>query len=172
MSWSGRNWSLSREWWAGSVEWSLSTFDMWHHTLGTLRDAHTLCVNSWRLSCLGTSLGSHHQAVMSSCCVHNFIHSIFSLGEGSGIKVVGGHHLLLCWLEASLLPSGTPGCEALEEADTQGQLLQSWTNWIGQLAPFCSPRLAGGALWHWYPSCGWRLPTILIRKGWVMGLAF
>ena len=87
MSGRGRNQSLSGKWRASSAEWSLSTFDMWHHALGTSKDAHTLLANSWRLAWLGTSLRSCHQASMSSCCVHHFIHSVPSIGEGSGIEV-------------------------------------------------------------------------------------
>ena len=87
MSGRSRNWSLSREWWARCVEWLLSTFKARHLTLGTWKDVHTLLVNSWRLSWPGTSLSSHHQASMSRCCVHHFIHSVSSIGEGSGIEV-------------------------------------------------------------------------------------
>ena len=91
MSGRGRNQFLSREWWASSMEWLLSTFNAWHLTLGTWKDACSLLANSLRLSWPGTSLSSHNQAGISSCLTCHLIHAMPSTGEGSGIEACGGH---------------------------------------------------------------------------------
>ena len=77
------------KWWAGSVEWSLSTFEMWHLTFGTWKDAHTVLDNPWRLSWPRTSSSSCHQAGISRCHACYMIHSMPSIGEGSSVEVCG-----------------------------------------------------------------------------------
>ena len=144
MSGRGRNQSLPREWWAGSIEWSLSTFDTWHHALGTLKDACTLHLNSWRLSWPGTFLSSCNEAGMSSCHACHFIHSAFSMGEGSDGEVHGR------W-SPTPAPAGSISFSLRNSwvwGSRAGRHLRSFSLGLDQLdwlpGSLSSPRLAGG----------------------------
>ena len=115
---------------------------------------------------------------MSSFHVHHLIHSAFCMGEGLGslgIEVCGRLSPLLCWMEASLLHSGTPGHEALKGLGIWGLLLWAWTNQIGHVAPFCPPCQQVGlfdtgtplrATFRWWVGEGY-LPSWLGRSGWL-----
>ena len=175
MSRRGRNWFLSRGWGANSVEWLLSTFGMWHCAVGTSKDACTLFVNSWRLSWLGNTLSSCHQASISSCCAHHLIHSMPSIGKGSGIKV----HWRLSTAPAPARNISSPLRNSWtwdsRGVGTQGLLLQAWTNQICHLASFHPPGQLVGLFHTGIPlraTSGWwggecYLPSWLGRAGWL-----
>ena len=149
MSRRGRNWSLSKEWWASGMEWLLSTPNAWLHTFGISKDDCTFCENLQWLLWPGTPCSSCHQASMSICQACHFIHSTFSMVEGSGSLGVEVHErpspapVLAGNISSPLRNSWH---EVLEAAGTQSLLPQAWTNWIGHLVPFHPPMLAGGVL--------------------------
>ena len=119
---------------------------------------------------------------MSNCCAHHWIHSVLLCWEGSGVKV---HWRLppAPTLAKGISSPKNSGNRGWEGAGTQDhpllEWLLVWNSQIGYLLPLCPPRYAGEALWHWHPSQGYfqpmtesRLPTIMIKKGWVTELTF